>query len=279
MKSINNWIQKNSLITFILIAYLISWSIEIPLALQYRRVVSWQLPFALHYLAAFGPLLSALLVTGISAGVPGLRALWQDLTRWRIKWYWWLAALSPLVMYLLAVLIQAVLGLPVTTPAELGQVEFLPPLGLLVLPLWIFTFGFGEETGWRGFALPRLQRKHSALFATIILWAIWALWHLPLFFYSYPLSVLPGFTFGLLAGSIVFTWLYNSTGGSVLLTACWHGLFNVTTACIPCKTGFTAAFISTLVMVGAVVLVWVFKPAELSRVGKRVFSEEKTLHL
>jgi len=273
MSAAKYWIKQHELLVFILGAYALSWLVEIPLALQYRDIVSWDLPFALHYLASFGPLLSALLVTGISRGKPGLRALWQDMTRWRIKWVWWLAALSPLVMYLLAALIQAFLGIPVTSPAELGQVDFLPPLGLLVLPLWIFTFGFGEETGWRGFALPRLQKGRSALLATVILWLVWALWHLPLFFYSYPLSILPGFALGLLAGSLIFTWLYNSTGGSVLLTACWHGLFNVTTACIPCKTGFTAAFISTLVMIGAVVVVWVFKPAALSRIGKREVEE------
>lgn len=273
MNAAKNWITQHELLIFILGAYTLSWLVEIPLALQYRGVVSWDLPFALHYLASFGPLLSALLVTGISRGKPGLRALWQDMTRWRIKWIWWLAALSPLVMYLLAALIQTVLGMPVTSPADLGQVDFLPALGLLVLPLWIFTFGFGEETGWRGFALPRLQKGRSALLATVILWFVWALWHLPLFFYSYQLSILPGFALGLLAGSLIFTWLYNSSGGSVLLTACWHGLFNVTTACIPCKTGFTAAFISTLVMVGAVVVILVYKPAKLSRSEKRLVEE------
>lgn len=273
MSAVKDWVRKHDLLVFILGAYGFSWLIEIPLALQFRGLVSWNLPFWIHYLASLGPLLSALLVTGLSRGKDGLVSLWEDLTRWRVKWVWWLAALSPLVMYILAALIQAILGMPVTTPADLGLVEFLPPLGLLVLPLWIFTFGIGEETGWRGFALPRLQRGRSALLATVILWGVWALWHLPLFFYSYPLSILPGFAIGLLAGSIIFTWIYNSTGGSVLLTACWHGLFNVTTACIPCKTGFPAAFISTLVMVGAVIVVWIFKPKNLSRKEKRVLAD------
>jgi membrane protease YdiL (CAAX protease family) len=266
------WIKKNNLLLFIVLAYAISWMIEIPLALQYQGVTGSNLPYGLHYFAAFGPLLAAVIVTGISEGSSGLRSLWQGLTRWKLKWFWWVVALSPLVLYFLAILIQLALRLPVTSLSQLGQVEFLPALGLLVLPLWIFTFGIGEETGWRGYALPRLQGKYSALLATVILWGIWALWHLPLFFYSYPLSVLPGFAFGLLAGSIIFTWLYNSTGGSVLLTACWHGLFNVTTACIPCKTGFTAAFISSLVMIGAVVLVWIYKPADLSRREKVTLS-------
>ncbi|MGA9532657.1 MAG: hypothetical protein WBR18_08085, partial [Anaerolineales bacterium] len=91
------------------------------------------------------------------------------------------------------------------------------------------------------------------------------LWHTPLFFYMYPASVLPGLIIGLLAGAIVFTWIFNSTGGSVLMTIVWHGLFNYTTACTACKTSPTAAIISTLVMVWAVVVIVVFKPANMSR--------------
>jgi membrane protease YdiL (CAAX protease family) len=135
--------------------------------------------------------------------------------------------------------------------------------------LWILTFGIGEETGWRGFALPRLQNGRSAFSATLLLWVFWALWHLPLFFYSYDRSIIPGMLFGLLAGAITFTWLYNSTGGSVLMTAIWHGLFNYTTACTSCKTGLIAAVISTVVMVWAVVVVIWFKPADLAHARKQ----------
>jgi hypothetical protein len=98
---------------------------------------------------------------------------------------------------------------------------------------------------------------------------MWAFWHLPLFFYTYPVSVIPGFLIGLLAGSITFTWLYNSTRGSVLMTALWHGAFNFTTACVSCKADLSAAVISTLVMIWAVLVVLVLKPAALSRLGKQ----------
>jgi membrane protease YdiL (CAAX protease family) len=143
--------------------------------------------------------------------------------------------------------------------STLGQLNFLPDLGLAALPFWIVTFGIGEETGWRGYALPRLQRRRSALSATIILWFLWTLWHLPLFFYTYDSAVLPGFLPGLFAGAIIFTWLYNSTG-SILIAAVWHGLFNYTTACTACGAGIGAATISTMVMIGAVILIIVWKP-------------------
>lgn len=85
------------------------------------------------------------------------------------------------------------------------------------------AYGFGEETGWRGFALPGLQRDRSALSATLILTAFWALWHAPFFFYRYEfgLGQIVGFFLGLLAGAIWLTCLYNATGGSVLMVAIW----------------------------------------------------------
>jgi membrane protease YdiL (CAAX protease family) len=94
------------------------------------------------------------------------------------------------------------------------------------------TFGLGEETGWRGFALPRLQQNRSARSATLILGVLWALWHLPQFFYSFDLSLLGVVTFAIsiLCGALLLTWLYNSTGGSVLITTLWHGAFNTAVA-------------------------------------------------
>ena len=151
----------------------------------------------------------------------------------------------------------------------LGQVNFLPNLGFGALPLWIFTFGFGEEIGWRGYALPRLQKNRSALSATLILAVFWAFWHLPLFFFLYDVAILAGWFFGLIAGAIVFTWLYNSAAGSISIIAVWHGTFNFITAS-PAGEGLIAAILSTIVMVWAVVIVFLFKPANLSHAEKQI---------
>jgi membrane protease YdiL (CAAX protease family) len=146
--------------------------------------------------------------------------------KWRVRPVWWLVALAPLVLYtLLAIVLRFIQG-QWPDLAALGQIDFLPNLGGGALLVWFLTFGLGEETGWRGFALPRLQKGRSALAATAILWILWALWHLPLFFYLYDATILVGFLLGLLSGAIVFTWLYNSSGGSVLLVAVWHAAFN-----------------------------------------------------
>ena len=270
MTTITIWVKKHSLLTFFILAYALSWAVEIPLALKAQGVIQTDVPYFLHYLAAYGPLLSALIVTAIIGGFSGLRELFSRMTKWKVSYGWWLVALAPLGLYLVVgIVLRAAQQVPMDL-ATMGKVDFLPALGLAALPVWILTFGIGEETGWRGFALPRLQKGRSALLATIMLWFLWALWPLPLFFYSYQVSVLPGFLIGLLAGAIVFTWLYNSAGGSILLVAIWHGAFNFTTACVSCKTGASAAIISTLVMVWAVFIVILYKPVKLAREAKQV---------
>jgi membrane protease YdiL (CAAX protease family) len=146
---------------------------------------------------------------------------------------------------------------PTPTWTMLGHVNFLPDLGLFAWCLW-FACGTGEEIGWRGFLLPRLQQRRSPLASSVLLAIGWAGWHLPAFFYlpSYSaigLALLPGFFIGILSGAIVLTWLYNRSGGSVLTAALWHASFNYVTAS-PNAAGLAAAATSMLVVGWAVVL-------------------------
>ncbi len=261
-----------SLLMFFVLAYGLSWAVEIPLALRARGLISAPIPWSLHYLAAYGPMLAAIIVTGLITGREGLRGLWGQMFKWRVRPVWWLVAFAPLVLYALVAVVSRFVQGQWPDLAALGQIDFLPNLGAGALLVWFLTFGLGEETGWRGFALPRLQKGRSALSATIILWGCWALWHLPMFFYLYDATILVGFLLGLLAGAITFTWLYNSTGGSILLLAVWHGTFNFVTGCVSCKTGIAAAVVSTFVMIWAVAIVIWSKPATLSRAGKKVSS-------
>lgn len=254
-----------SLTLFFLLAFALSWLVELPLALKAQGLWQAPFPFSLHYLAAYGPLLAALIATAASQGRQGLQDLFRRIFRWRVSPLWWFLAVSPLLFYGLVASARWLVQGQAPDLALLGQLNFLPPLGLAALPFWIVTFGLGEETGWRGFALPRLQQRYGPLKATAILWFFWALWHLPLFFYTYDAAILPGFLLGLLAGAIVFTWLYNSTGGSILIVAVWHGAFNLTTACTACGDGVGAATVSALVMVWAVLLVILNRPLNLSK--------------
>lgn len=261
--------QTRNLLAYFILAYAFSWSIGIPLALEQQGVIPPVLPLWTHYLVAYGPLLAAGIVTWRTEGKAGLVTLGRRVLRWRVHPVWWVVALSPLVIGLVAaLLLQWISDAPITV-AALGEVNFLPPLGLGALALWLLTFGIGEEIGWRGYALPRLQNGRSAFAATVLLTMGWALWHLPQFFYLFEPAIAIGWAIGLFAGALVFTWLFNSSGGSVLLLAVWHGCFNFMTASAA-GNGLLAAVVSTLVMVWAVIIVIRYKPVTLSRQAKVV---------
>jgi membrane protease YdiL (CAAX protease family) len=262
------WIARHPIASFYVAAYIYSWVVGVPLALQAQGVWAAGLDPALHYLTAFGPALAALTIRGLlswrsrsvqdRAGIPRRsRAAWLAVS-----------LLSPLLLFAIAQLAGRLMGQPVPSWRALGQVNFLPDLGLLAWGLWFITSGVGEEVGWRGFALPRLQRSHLALTSSVLLSIAWAGWHLPAFFYlpSYAaigLRVLPGFFIGILAGAIVLTWLYNSSGGSVLAAILWHASFNFVTGS-PNAAGLAAAIASTLVIVWAIAVVWRYGPTTLT---------------
>jgi membrane protease YdiL (CAAX protease family) len=257
-------VARQSLAPFFLLTFLFSWLVAAPLALKAQGVMQLPLPFALHYLTGYGPMAAAFFLTARSDGWSGVRRLLSRMFHWRVSLVWWLFAFSPLLLY---VFLAAGWGLLPGQPLalrELGQLNFLPDLGFAALPVWILTFGIGEETGWRGFALPRLRESHSPLAATVILWLFWSLWHLPMFFYAYETAIAPGMLLGLLAGALVFTWLYESSGGSILVVALWHGSFNFVTGCAACKIGLAAPIVSAAVMVWAIVLVIFYQTARPS---------------
>jgi membrane protease YdiL (CAAX protease family) len=253
--------SSSGLIAYFILAYVLSWSIGLPLALAGQDIIPAILPTWTHYLVAFGPMLSALIVTGFTRGLPGLKELVRRMFMWKVCPKWWIVAFSPLILGFGIILVLNALAGSEIQLSTLGVVNYLQPLGIGALFLWFFTFGLGEETGWRGFALPRLQEKRSALAATMILAVFWALWHLPQFFYIFELSSAIGWTIGLFAGAVVLTWLYNSTS-SVLMVAIWHGCFNFMTAS-QAEIGFLPAALSGIVIIWAVVVIVRYKPKHL----------------
>jgi membrane protease YdiL (CAAX protease family) len=260
----NTGATRRDLVAYFLLAYAISWAIAIPLAAAKQGWIDWQPPFAIHYLVAFGPMLSAILVTCATAGIESVKRLLQRIVRWPLQRRWWLVALSPLLAYaVIAVLLRLAQG-EWTDVSLLGEVNFLPPLGAGALALWIFTFGLGEEVGWRGFALPRLQRNRSPLAASLVLWVFWAIWHWPMFFYIYDPALLPMILLGMLTGTIFLTWLYNGSRGSLLMVILWHATYDFITAS-KAGEGVVAAIVTALVMVWAVVLVVRSKAVNLPR--------------
>ena len=134
--------------------------------------------------------------------------------------------------------------------------------------VWTLTFGLGEETGWRGFALPRLQKRFSANKATWILGLLWAAWHTPTFFYNYDLTLMSvlAFTVGILSGAVILTWLYNSTGGSLLAVIVWHGAYNTVVAG---AAGEVAALVTAFIILAAILITHRFGPESFSHLPKQ----------
>jgi membrane protease YdiL (CAAX protease family) len=259
--------RRRFLTHYVIIAYGLSWAVEIPLALQAQGVIPESVPFASHYLAAFGPCVAGILMTWREGGRPGLKDLFSRILRWHVHPIWWIVALSPLLLFMVVSLVMKLAQGSWISAEVLKSFDFLPDLGGWVVLVWLATYGFGEEIGWRGYLLPRLQSRRTAWSATLILWAIWAAWHIPSFFYLHTASspgMLAGFLIGVLAGAVFLTWLYNSATGSVLIVAVWHGLFDYVTACTECKSGIIAASISTIVMIWAVAVVLLSTPTNLS---------------
>lgn len=170
-----------------------------------------------------GPLAAAILVTALSERRAGLKEFFSRLVRWRVHPGWYaLVLLLPAAACVLAAAGSVLLGAHMAPLAKLPEARELGPRFA-----FIFLFiGLGEEPGWRGFALPRLQERRSPLAASLVLAPIWALWHLPLMGTEFPLPVVPAFLLGITSATVVHTWIFDRTRESVLLQMLFHAAVN-----------------------------------------------------
>jgi membrane protease YdiL (CAAX protease family) len=247
---------------YFVLAYAISWAWVIPLAATGHTVAQGR-GWPTHLPSLVGPMVAALLVTAWDAGGPGVRDLLARMARWRIGWRWWLAAVSPLLVFLAVLVVLAVAGTDLPAGDNFADFSGISSgLGLLVVwSLILLVNGFWEETGWRGYALAQLQRRWSPVAAAVLVAAGWAVWHIPQFFLlqsyeDFSIPMIPVFLVGLVGGSVVLTWLYNRSGSSILAVAVWHGLYNATgaTGAASMMSGLLQAAIWTYVVVLAAVL-------------------------
>jgi len=281
--AVGAFIRRHPLIAYFLLTDMVSWAMWLPLVAGARGWLGTPIPFVVHYLGSLGPLLSALILTAFLDGRAGLRDLVGRMFKWRVGLSWVLVAgASPVALFAVAAVLARVTGSPWPDFTRLGDMNYLPDLGIGALALWIITFGFGEETGWRGYALPRLQTRRSALAASLMLAGLWVLWHVPSFLYlpsytSLGVVGLVGLIIGIASGSVFFTWLYNSTRGSILMVALWHGVFDFFTASEATQAVATIpAIMSVAITVWATAIVVWAGPANLSRVAAQAPTPDST---
>lgn len=268
-------VRAHPLLSYFAIAFAVSWLLWLPRIATEQGWWSRDVPAWWHYAGAAGPVSAALIVTALVDGRAGLRAL-GDRYRPRVAPAGWLAfgIASPIVLFGGGLIAARLADGAWPAYADLAKASNLPAIGLpLTFLVHLLTFAIGEETGWRGFALPRLQHAHRALPATGLLLIGWATWHVPSFFENPDYAdmdafMLVGWGIGLALGAVFLTWLFNSARGSLLVIVLWHGLFNLFSAS-EAASGPIAAVITSGVMVIAVAALWLAGPDELRGLSRR----------
>lgn len=223
--TLKGWIHHHPIAAYILLALTWSWGFWsfLFLIIEPGGLLHDPPPLAFLFvvLGGIGPSLSGLVVTGLLDGREGLQALWGRLRLWRVG-RWWLALLIIPGITAVTPFLRWIAGHPVDVRAMSSLV--VPGLGLGV------TAGLMEEIGWRGFLLPRLLKRHSPLVSTVLLSLVWGgLWHGYADYFGlgdkgiafWPLVLMLG-PILLMAWSLVLTWVYEGTRGSLLLSVLMH---------------------------------------------------------
>ena len=208
MKNLRLFVQRYPLIVFFGLAYGLSWGNFI---LTNRNP---NIPF----LFPFGPLVAALITAAVTGG---LRDFASRCLRWRVGLKWYAAALLvPVFIGLATIGLSVLLGGPAPSAARIGPWYSL----FLIFPMALVDAPLGEESGWRGFALPRFSANRSPLINTLILAVLVVGWHIPLVI-SEPAVIAPYLIAGI-ASAVLTNWIYYNTRGSALMAILYHSAAN-----------------------------------------------------
>lgn len=211
------------------IAFVVSWLISwVLLTLYYWRVEKLELPVAVILWVVFA-MLPAWILSSSFARTPGIRKHFSTLIRPRGNLIWYLMALFTVpALQLLGAAITRLFGGEVHFHLSVSLGEEIVFLALTFFNGFLCSGGINEESGWRGFALPRLQGRYPVIVAAAIVWFFWAAWHIP---YDIGLGtpveqILFNRILNNLVFSVLFAWVYNRTKGSILAPALFHPSMN-----------------------------------------------------
>jgi uncharacterized protein len=265
-------VRRHPVISFVVLTYAITWTLWAPLVV-FRGQIPGPLAFVLIVLGSNVPSVLGILFVALLRGRSGVRILLGRLLRARIGLRWYLAAVALAVPALCAVWVSTLLGGPspvVVTTISAVVVSFL----FSIFP----GSAVGEELGWRGFALPRLQARHSALASSLIVGAAWGIYHFPLFLLGSPIrpfALFLPFAIGCVIMSIFYTWMYNGTGGSLLIVVLLHATTNLPLTIVYAPLGERVVgvfwLLNAMLAITAAVLIARTGAATLSRArGKQI---------
>ena len=235
-------VKRHPLIAYFILAFAGTWITFLPVWLSPRGlgVLPFSLPDAasilLFILATFtGPTLAAFIVTAVESGREGVWKFIRRYGQWRVGGQWYLLVL---IGYPLVFVIGLNVALGVAPLTHLFQK--LPLILSIYLPavaMGLLISALGEEPGWRGFALPRLQTTYGPLLGSLILGALHAAWHLPVYFVPgmmiagpFDPIVFVANSCAIVAATFVWTWLFNNARGSILFAMLIHSVSNASAA-------------------------------------------------
>ncbi|WP_416839001.1 CPBP family intramembrane glutamic endopeptidase [Haloferax sp. DFSO52] len=221
MPSFTERLEANRFLAFLVLTYVLTWVWWIPATLLVRSGGSITYTSLLVLAGGFGPFLAAIV---LATATGDIRPWGRQLVSVRASpLVWGAAVVVPVILFGATLVLTVALGWTFDVAA-------LGPAGVLGALLFssLIRGGF-EEPGWRGYGLPVLQRRLGAFRASLVIGVVWAAWHIPLF--AMPGSSQSGTSFGfyllsVLAISVITTWLYNESGGRVLLPIVFHTTWN-----------------------------------------------------
>jgi len=242
------------------------------------------MPFVVYILVGWGFIFASLIMTGLTLGKHAVIALLKRILLWRVALKWYLVAFLffPAINLGAVYLNAGLAGSSVDFSTVFAYNIFGPSanLPLLVVPFLLFdAVANGEEMGWRGYVLPRLQAKHRALVSSLNLGLTRGFWHLPKFLAPGSTSSFALFMVDTVAKAVLYTWLYNNTKGSLLLVTLFHAAGNKAGVFLPVANMVSGNNMDTLVLVVAMEIVVAILitamagPAHLSRTEKRLVQE------
>ena len=266
--------RRSQLAAFFCLAYGISWALWLGLAV-FSVSITTMVGAVVNVLAIAGPSIAALLIT-LWLGRGRLRELLAGLSVARLSGPWLAVALIlPPVLMCIAIAGSVVL---LGAPRPHFGWSLVGVLAIEFVRVLFLGGPLGEEIGWRGFALPRLQQRRTALTSSVILGLVWGLWHIPLYFVpgtgqheilrsgndaAFSIGGFVTWTIGL---SVLFTWLFNSSRGSLLVVIAFHTAVDLA-AFLPGAVGSTGA-----APVLNVVLTWLVAVVVILRYGRKTLS-------
>jgi membrane protease YdiL (CAAX protease family) len=263
--------ENRNLFLFFLIAYGFTWLFWISETLASRGLLgsSILVDFLLgpYNPAAWGPFVSAVLLSVWHNKGTGLLGLLKRGVEVRFPKRWWIPT-----FLLCPLMIGGAFLISILAGNSIPELDWIADPFLLVSSFFLILVTGGplqEEFGWRGYALPRLQGRFNALYSSLILGFMWGLWHLPYFFIgteiTYAYGIFPQI-FTAIMLSILLTWLFNNTRGSVLVSLIFHNTFNWSMANFPAlQTSMGSPFFITFLIIAAVIVVAIWKPKRLAR--------------